>query len=157
MALNTPGQLSPDGAYYWDGQQWVTTLSKDGAHRWNGSAWVPVAAAAGADAADPATPPIAPQPVIRTAATPYGPPVAQPARGLGFQFGGSAAWSIGFGLASLLAPLFASFYFILLPLFGLYRGYTAVRVGRTAGGVIGIVLNVLGGIMSLIASGLILR
>jgi len=157
MGANIPGQITSDGAYYWDGQQWVTTLSKDGAHRWNGSAWVPVAADAGADASVVAAPPAASQPVIRTAATPYGPPSAQQTRGLGFQFGGSAAWSIGFGLASLLAPLFASFYFILLPLFGLYRGYTAVRVGRTVGGVIGIVLNILGGIMSLIASGLILR
>lgn len=34
-------RLSPDGMYYWDGQQWVTTLSHDGRSRWNGSAWVP--------------------------------------------------------------------------------------------------------------------
>jgi hypothetical protein len=27
--------------YYWDGQQWVSTLSHDGRTRWNGSAWVP--------------------------------------------------------------------------------------------------------------------
>jgi hypothetical protein len=34
-------RLSPDGMYYWDGQQWVSTLSHDGRSRWNGSAWVP--------------------------------------------------------------------------------------------------------------------
>jgi hypothetical protein len=34
-------RLSPDGMYYWDGQQWVSTLSHDGRTRWNGSAWVP--------------------------------------------------------------------------------------------------------------------
>jgi len=34
-------RLSPDGMYYWDGQQWLSTLSHDGRTRWNGSAWVP--------------------------------------------------------------------------------------------------------------------
>jgi hypothetical protein len=33
--------MSPDGMYYWDGQQWLSTLSHDGRNRWNGSAWVP--------------------------------------------------------------------------------------------------------------------
>ena len=27
--------------YYWDGQQWVSTVSHDGRSRWNGSTWVP--------------------------------------------------------------------------------------------------------------------
>ena len=43
-------RLSPDGMYYWDGQQWVSTLSHDGRTRWNGTAWVstgPVQAPAG--------------------------------------------------------------------------------------------------------------
>jgi hypothetical protein len=35
-------QLSPDGMYYWDGINWVSTLSHDGRSRWNGSAWIPV-------------------------------------------------------------------------------------------------------------------
>jgi hypothetical protein len=34
-------KISPDGMYYWDGQQWLSTLSRDGQHRWNGEAWVP--------------------------------------------------------------------------------------------------------------------
>jgi len=34
-------RLSPDGQYYWDGQQWISTLSSDGRHRWNGTAWIP--------------------------------------------------------------------------------------------------------------------
>jgi hypothetical protein len=34
-------RLSPDGLYYWDGQQWVSTLSHDGRTRWNGTSWVP--------------------------------------------------------------------------------------------------------------------
>jgi len=28
--------------YYWDGQQWASTLSPDGRFRWNGSTWEPV-------------------------------------------------------------------------------------------------------------------
>jgi hypothetical protein len=28
--------------YYWDGQQWVSTLSPDGKWRWNGISWVPM-------------------------------------------------------------------------------------------------------------------
>ena len=36
-------RVSPDGLYYWDGREWVTTLSADGRHRWNGQAWVPAA------------------------------------------------------------------------------------------------------------------
>lgn len=34
-------QLSPDGKYFWDGQQWVSTVSPDGKYRWTGTAWVP--------------------------------------------------------------------------------------------------------------------
>jgi hypothetical protein len=34
-------RLSPDGMFYWDGQQWLTTLSADGRTRWNGTAWIP--------------------------------------------------------------------------------------------------------------------
>jgi hypothetical protein len=34
-------RLSPDGMYFWDGTQWLSTLSHDGRSRWNGSAWVP--------------------------------------------------------------------------------------------------------------------
>ena len=34
-------RLSPDGMYFWDGQQWLSTLSPDGRSRWNGTAWLP--------------------------------------------------------------------------------------------------------------------
>lgn len=40
-------QLSPDGMFYWDGQQWVSTLSPDGQSRWNGTTWVPAGRAYG--------------------------------------------------------------------------------------------------------------
>ncbi len=35
-------KLSADGLYYWDGQEWMSTLSADGRTRWNGAEWVPV-------------------------------------------------------------------------------------------------------------------
>jgi hypothetical protein len=41
-------RLSPDGMYYWDGQQWVSTLSHDGRSRWNGTAWIPTGQVYGA-------------------------------------------------------------------------------------------------------------
>jgi hypothetical protein len=34
-------RVSPDGLYYWDGRQWLSTLSPDGRFRWNGSTWIP--------------------------------------------------------------------------------------------------------------------
>lgn len=34
------GQLSPDGNWWWDGAQWVSTISPDGRWRWNGETWV---------------------------------------------------------------------------------------------------------------------
>lgn len=41
-------KISPDGMYYWDGQQWLSTLSLDGRFRWNGEAWVPTGQASSA-------------------------------------------------------------------------------------------------------------
>ena len=41
-------RLSPDGMYYWDGAQWVSTLAHDGRSRWNGTAWVPTGQLSGA-------------------------------------------------------------------------------------------------------------
>lgn len=34
-------RFSPDGMYYWDGAQWVSSLSADRRFRWDGSSWVP--------------------------------------------------------------------------------------------------------------------
>jgi len=35
-------QFSPDGKWWWDGQQWGSAISSDGLRSWNGAAWVPV-------------------------------------------------------------------------------------------------------------------
>jgi hypothetical protein len=48
-------------------------------------------------------------------------------------------------------------FFYVLPIFGLIRGVQAVTRGQVIGGGVGIVLNVIGGIISLLASGILSR
>jgi hypothetical protein len=86
---------------------------------------------------------------------PIGPATAVATAGVMQQFSGMAAWSIGIGLVSIGVPLFTNFYFPILPIFGVINGARAIQRGRLIGGIIGIVLNLLGGLVSLIASGLI--
>ncbi len=77
---------------------------------------------------------------------------------LSYQVGGRAAWSIGFGLISVVVPLFATgFYFRVTPVIGLFYGIQAIRQGRVLGGIAGIVLCALGGLTSLFASGVLTR
>ncbi len=37
--MDSKGQLSPDGQWFWDGQKWISTLSPDGQFRWDGTQW----------------------------------------------------------------------------------------------------------------------
>ena len=128
-------------------------LSPDGRWRWDGSQWVP-----------PQSAPPMPGPVQGSTAGPA--PVQRPAagrapatQGIGYQFGGSAMWSIIFGAASVVVPLMTiggqGIYFPILPIFGLWRGVLAIRAGRVLGGVIGLIVNALGCLVSLLASGLL--
>ena len=71
------------------------------------------------------------------------------------QFTGVAAWSIGIGLVSVIVPFAFNYYFPILPIFGLISGARAIQRGKIIGGIVGIVLNVLGGIVSLMSSGLL--
>jgi len=82
-------------------------------------------------------------------------PVAAVGSTLGYQFGGAAAISMVFGLISIIVPIAANFYFPILPIFGFINAIRAIQRGRLAGGIVGIVLNLLGGLVSLLASGLI--
>ena len=122
-------------------------LSPDGRWRWNGVAWTPEPVPSPAPVATPARPAVSQPGLVRP----------QPAAtgGLGYQFGGTALWSIVFGLASVMVPLFTPIYFPILPIVGLWRGVLAVRSGRVVGGVIGLVINGIGCIVSLLASGLL--
>jgi hypothetical protein len=38
----TAPQFSSDGAWWWNGQQWIAAVSPDGRYRWNGTAWAPI-------------------------------------------------------------------------------------------------------------------
>lgn len=86
---------------------------------------------------------------------PYMPVAAIGAGGLMSQLGGAAAWSIGLGLVSIVVPLVSNFYFPIMPIIGALNGVRAIQRGRLIGGIIGLVLNAIGGIISLLASGLI--
>ena len=68
-----------------------------------------------------------------------------------FQFTGAAMWSIIVGLATVVVPFFFDRVFFFLPIIGLLLGVQAIRAGKMIGGIIGIVLSVLGGIITLIA------
>jgi hypothetical protein len=65
------------------------------------------------------------------------------------QFTGDALWSIGLGLVSIVVPFVLNRVFFFLPLIGLFYAVRAIRRGRVIGGVVGIVLNVIGGIITL--------
>jgi hypothetical protein len=79
-------------------------------------------------------------------------PVAAAGAGVGLmsQFSGDALWSIGLGLVSIVVPFFLGRVFYFLPLIGIFYGIRAVTRGRMIGGIVGIVLSVIGGIVSLI-------
>jgi hypothetical protein len=83
------------------------------------------------------------------------PPILPTAIGVGgismmSQFSGDALWSIGVGLVSIVVPFVLNRIFFFLPLIGLYYGVRAIRRGRLIGGIVGIVLNVIGGIITLL-------
>src|SRR6266436_772595 len=87
---------------------------------------------------------------------PYMPVAAVGAGGtLLSQFGGAAAWSIGFGLVSIVVPFVTNFYFPIMPIIGALNGVRAIQRGRMIGGIVGLVLNGIGGLVALFASGLI--
>jgi hypothetical protein len=71
------------------------------------------------------------------------------------QFGGYALYSIIAGLASIVVPFATNFYFPILPIIGLLNAVRAMQRGRLLGGLVGLVLNILGGVVSLFASGLL--
>jgi hypothetical protein len=79
----------------------------------------------------------------------------QSGAGIMSQFTGMALWSVILGLASVGVPIVTSLagghivYFYVIPIFGLIRGIQAVTRGLVIGGVVGIVLNVIGGLISL--------
>jgi len=129
----------------------------------------------------PPPPPNAPPPVYQAPAYPPPPPVPYQASQPGYaypgqvpppinptaavfgisggilsQFGGYAAWSIGFGLVSIIVPFATNWYFPIMPIIGAINGIRAIQRGRMVGGLVGIGLNIVGGLVSLVASGILL-
>ncbi len=76
---------------------------------------------------------------------------------LTLQFGGSAAWAIGFGLVAIVTPFLSSFYFRIFPIAGVISGIRVLMHGRLIGGGIGLALNIFAALLSLLASGLLSR
>ncbi len=71
------------------------------------------------------------------------------AAGLISQFSGRAAWSCGIGLVTIVAPFVVHFVFYLLALVGLLYGVQAIRRGQLIGGIVGIALNIVGGLLTI--------
>ena len=92
----------------------------------------------------PGSPGQVPPPYLPTAAAGVG-------LGLASQFRGDALWSVGFGLASTILPFVLNYVFFFLPLLGIFYGIRAIMRGRMIGGIVGIVLNVIGGIITLLS------
>jgi hypothetical protein len=67
------------------------------------------------------------------------------------QFGGDAALACGLGLVSILVPFFLGRIFYFMPLLGIFYGVRAITRGRMIGGIVGIVLSVIGGLITLLA------
>jgi hypothetical protein len=99
----------------------------------------------------PGSPGYMPQPISPTAGA-----------GLGAQIVGARS-SIIVGVIGVVVPIVwaiasgggSVFYFYVLPIFGVIYGFRSVGRGFVIGGAIGIALNLLAGLISLIASGVI--
>jgi hypothetical protein len=68
-----------------------------------------------------------------------------------YQFSGAAAWGILLGLATIIVPFVFNRVFFFIPIIGLIVGVQAIRGGRLIGGIVAIVLNLIGGVITLIA------
>jgi len=86
---------------------------------------------------------------------PAGYPQARPGISLTSQFTGIAMWSIILGVLSVGVPIATGLMgngsitvFYILPIFGFIRGVQAVTRGQMIGGIVGIVLNIMGGLLS---------
>ena len=80
----------------------------------------------------------------------------QSGAGIMSQFTGMALWSVILGVLAVGVPILTALtngghivYFYVIPIFGLIRGIQAVTRGLVIGGIVGIVLNVIAGLISL--------
>jgi hypothetical protein len=89
--------------------------------------------------------PGAPPPVLPTSVAPVG------TAGILYQFTGSAGWACLMGVICIAVPFVFNRVFFFLPIIGLILAIQAiVRSKKMIGGIVAIVLNVIGGIITLI-------
>lgn len=67
------------------------------------------------------------------------------------QFSGAAGAACLVGLITIIVPFVAGRVFFFLPIVGVISGIRAITQGRVIGGVVGIVLNVIGGLITIFA------
>jgi hypothetical protein len=99
----------------------------------------------------PGMPGSVPPPVYPMPGQQAGYPMGRPAVSMATQFTGPALWAIILGLAGILVPIFFNYVFFLLPIIGLISAVQAIRTGRVIGGIVGIVLNIIAGIITIFA------
>jgi len=66
------------------------------------------------------------------------------------QLTGTAGIGILLGLATVIVPLVWGYVFYVLPVAGFLAGITAIRRGQLIGGIIAVILNAMGAILTLI-------
>lgn len=64
------------------------------------------------------------------------------------QFSGSALWGCILGVATIVAPFVFGYVFFFLPIVGLLAGFRAIRAGKPIAGTVAIVLNAIGGLIT---------
>ena len=125
------------------------------------------------DPSSPSSPPAPPQPAPYAPPTPSAagyaapppigypgampPPIAPSAMAMGggasllSQVTGNAGWSLLLGVATIAVPFLFDRVFFFLPIVGLVAGVRAIQRGQLIGGIIGIVLNAIGGLITIVA------
>lgn len=110
-----------------------------------------------ADPSGPTTPTPLPPPYAPPPPGPYGQPgVAQPigpapmGASILRQVTGPAAVGILLGLATVIVPLVWGYVFYVLPIAGFLAGIAAIRRGQLIGGIVAVVLNAMGAVLTLI-------
>ena len=101
-------------------------------------------------------PPMSQPPAGYSMQAPY-PQWQQPQAGIGAgmgavgilsQFSGSALWGCILGVATIVAPFVFGYVFFFLPIVGLLAGFRAIRAGKPIAGTVAIVLNAIGGLIT---------
>lgn len=84
------------------------------------------------------------------------PPINPAAVGLGgaagilSQFVGAAGWSVLLGIVTIAVPFIFNRTFFFLPIVGFLAGIQAIRRGQLIGGIVGLVLNAIGGLITVL-------